>query len=434
MASTLPYSPTERKRLVCMKKQSYSKNAVLAASILGVALVMSGCGQEAYSPATSSVAASARGTFAVPPKVDILMVEDNSGSADAVQSGLQSQMASFLSNLQSTGWDYHFAAAPLINAQAFTQVAASQYDPNWGSQWLSPFPGASASSIEEVNPNYFVYPSNYTAFISPGGTIGSEEPAFQTLLSTINNEAPGTGFIRPDALLVIVALSNGNDTSGVNYCNANGTAYNGSGAAYPCGQAPVDHAPCADFPPENSTCDSSQTSLNYYYQQLIAAKGAKSLVQFNAVVATQADIGSSCIGSGAYVGSRYSALASDLGGQTFSVCTSQASNILSSLSTNLQNIQVGYETHYLFIASAPDVSSIVVTKYPGGNTSSPEVIPQSTTNGWSYVGYTTVDTINFPVPMDQATGYAIELNGSAELSGSDTASVNYTASGLQNSK
>ena len=60
-----------------------------------------------------------------------------------------------------------------------------------------------------------------------------------------------------------------------------------------------------------------------------------------------------------------------------------------------------------------------MTKYPGGNTSNPVTIPQDPNNGWTYAGQVSnVYTIDYPVPMDLASGIAIHLNGSAELVGS----------------
>jgi hypothetical protein len=433
-----------------MKKQMCAKKLTLIAPLVAVAILISGCGQQAYSVTGSQNQMSAPGTFTVPPKVDILVAEDNMGSTDSdvVQAGLQSQMQGFLSNLQSMGWDYHFAVAPLVNAQSFTQVTASDYDPNWGSAWVAPFPGASQSSIEAVNSDVFVMPGNFSDWISPGGTLGSIEPGFSTLLTTLTNEAPGTGFIRPDALLVVIALSNGEDTSSVNYCTSSGAPYytsNQSGSPYLCGssiaggqprcsETSAGFSPTGDGTNSGQSCDSMLDSEEYYRQQLINLKGSASLVQFDAVVATDNDVGASCISSGAWVGSRYEWMASNLGGQTFSICSSQASNILSSLASSLQSVMLGYETQYLFIAQAANPSTIVVTKYPNGDTSNPQVISQDPNNGWEYEGYVSnVYTINYPVNMDLASGYAIKLNGSAELVGNDTASVTFTAAGLQNS-
>ena len=60
-------------------------------------------------------------------------------------------------------------------------------------------------------------------------------------------------------------------------------------------------------------------------------------------------------------------------------------------------------------------------------------VPQDATNGWTYAGYVSnVFAIDYPIPMDQASGYAIELHGSAELMGNDTAKVDFKPQGWQN--
>ena len=62
------------------------------------------------------------------------------------------------------------------------------------------------------------------------------------------------------------------------------------------------------------------------------------------------------------------------------------------------------------------------------------VIPQSSTNGWTYAGQISGYQIDSPTPMNYFTDqYAIELHGGFELTGSQTASVTYTQAGLQNS-
>jgi hypothetical protein len=49
-------------------------------ALLLAALFASGCGAQGYVPASTSAAQSAPGSFTVPAKVDVLLVEDDTGS------------------------------------------------------------------------------------------------------------------------------------------------------------------------------------------------------------------------------------------------------------------------------------------------------------------------------------------------------------------
>ena len=86
------------------------------------------------------------------------------------------------------------------------------------------------------------------------------------------------------------------------------------------------------------------------------------------------------------------------------------------------------------IDQAPELSTIRVTKYLGGDTRQPQVIPQDPVNGWTYAGYLTdVPVIDQPIPMNHQSGYAIELHGTAKLIGGDTASVEWKPEGARDS-
>ena len=174
--------------------------------------------------------------------------------------------------------------------------------------------------------------------------------------------------------------------------------------------------------------------MNTYSQELLNLKGGNaSAVQFYAAVAAEQDFSENCMGGNSWIGTRYQEMAGLLGGQSFDICTAQFSGMFSGLAAALQATRLNIETRYLFIASAPNTSTIVVTKYPGGNSAAGVVIPNNPNDGWTYDGFLSAYAIDAPVPMNMDAGYAIELHGSAKLEGNDTANVAYTAAGLQNS-
>jgi hypothetical protein len=387
---------------------------LLAAGLASLAL-LTGCGSQAFTASASSDAQTAPGTFAIPAKVDIVLAQNDMGSNYEAYGQLAAQFPAFIASLQSSGWDYHFTVIPLTHQATPLQIVASQYDSNWGSQWVAPYPGASENGPETIPASLFSMPSNFGGFqwadsFTSNNSNGSEQGIANILgnLVTLQSTYGTNHLIRGDAMLVVVALSTEEDSSG---CTANASS---SGN-------PVD-------------CEEDSTPISTYQQELLALKGGNSsAVQFYAAVANEQDFSENCLGGNSWIGTRYQEMASSLGGQSFDICTGQISGMFSGLTAALQATRLNIETRYLFIASAPNTSTIVVTKYPGGNASAGEVLPNSATNGWTYAGYISAYAIDAPVPMNMSSGYAIELHGSAKLEGSDTANVGYTAAGLQNS-
>ena len=87
-------------------------------------------------------------------------------------------------------------------------------------------------------------------------------------------------------------------------------------------------------------------------------------------------------------------------------------------------------TIYLMMDGEPDTASIRVVRYIDGDRNRPVEVPQSATNGWTYAGMivdqprVVTDGAN-PIAMNLATGWAVRLNGSARLTGADTAEVTF---------
>jgi hypothetical protein len=388
----------------------------------GLALLATGCGKTALVAVGSATQFAAPGHFTVPPKVDILLAENNTGKMTAAYPVISQQMPQFLTTLQTQGWDYHFATIPLSIDPSLpvplTQVMASQYDSNWGSQWLVPFPGAAPGAPGTINPTFFTLPQNYTSFMNVQSFLDSQpqngqETGFETISRAFSASLGTSNFLRSDALLVILVAGIGNDTSGVTFC------------ALPDNQL----VPCEEVDPALGT---EQSSFNHYLSAFQALKQHSSQVQFYAAVA--AEFSSSCVGGSSYTGTRYMNMASSLNGQSYDLCSVPVSTVLSGIASNLSAVKGDYHTHYLFISQDADPTSIVVTKNPGGDPTQAVTVPQGSSNGWTYAGYVSnVYTIDYPYPMDQASGYAIELNGSAELVGDDTASVSFKPAGTQNS-
>lgn len=404
-----------------------------------------GCGQQSFMAGTAVETALPPGNLMVPAKVDILLVEDDTGSMFEAYDQISQQMPAFLSQLQTMGWDYNFATIPLTTPRALNQVVGSIYDPNWalsqyGDQWVAPFPGATTTNTEEITPSLFSTPGNYEGFLSMGNISDADdgmEPGFQNITNELYEDTNGTGFLRKDAMLVILDIGNGNDTSLVNFCPRLG-----DGIKVPCEETTqANGAPypqCTDISQAgvaNPTCASSQISMEYYQQLLTNIKGSASMVQFYSAVSNENTYPNTCLGGYASQGSRYQQMSAMMGGQTYDICNGGTiSDALTNMSTSLQNEILSMQTQYLPISQDANINTIVVTRNDG------TVIPECANDlpcadGWTYTQGVQVSgyIIDYPVDMDYFTGYAVKLNGTAQLTGTQSATVSYTPAGLQNS-
>lgn len=394
---------------------------------------ISGCGNQTFVASSSSIDQKAPGTYSIPPKVDILLVEDDTGSVLEIYSSLAQQIPQFLTELQAKDWDYHFATIPLTSERSLNQIMASQYDSNWGTLWIPPYPGALPNSPGTVTPSLFRFPNEYSDFLFPNNSMSGFEPGLETITSTLQNQMSGTQFLRNDALLVIFVVGNGQDTSRVNLCYRSDGS--GNQLTAPCDL--LNAPPCTSLSQAGApgeTCASGQISFDYYKKQLTSLRPSQNQVKFFAAVSPYTYSYPNCRGNGAYPGSRYINMANALNGKNYNICTQNVSSILTDLSNSIQSTKLAMQTRYLFIQQEPDVSTIEVTRNIGGDPNQGVKIPHSLTNGWSYVGYqTNVYAIDYPIPLNLSSGYAIELNGTAKLVGNDTASVQFMPKGIKNS-
>ncbi len=370
----------------------------ISQAIAAVALsFLSGCGADAFVTASRVEEGVSPGSFTIPAKVDILLVQDNSGSMQEVYGELQQQIPPFLAGLEQSGWDYHFATIPLLNDRPVNQVLASRHDINWGSQWTPAYPGLTASSPGpgQISPSVFRRPENYNFIMALDTTNQqqSTEPGFQTIKSALQTRLPSTGFLRDDALLVVFVMGNGEDGSGVTYRQLNGFSV-----------------------PTNDEA-SFQNYLSFF-------KGFRTAGQLRFDSAVAAYKGT-CRNGNSYHGARYERMAGELYGKRYDICYYPISSIVDNLKSSLQERRIAMRTRYVFIAREPEPSTIVV--YKNGT-----AVPQSSTNGWTYVGYqSNIYVIDSPFPMNRGSGYAIELHGSAKLIGTDTVSVGFKDKGLR---
>jgi hypothetical protein len=408
-------------KIECKKSRS-APAAALALTLI----TLSACGQTAFTVVPGTQAIAAPGTYSIPPKVDILLVEGDKGRMFEAWDQVSQQMPKFLASLDKKGWDYHFTTIPLTTYNAIQSVTGSVYDGNSGSDWKAPYPGAMRFNAGTIAQSFFQLPAVYNGYLNKANVsnaLNGYEPGFENIQAILSTGLGSSNFLRKDSLFVPLIVSLGNDTSGVNFCVAPDSTADFI-RKVPCEQVTT---PCNDS--GGSSCGSNTDSFKKHKTWFT---NFRANTQFYAAVPQQDS--NNCLGGRASAGYRYQQMASATGGKSFDICSQPMNQILDSLTGQLQSQKLGFKQKYLFISQDADPASIKVTRYIGGDANQAVVIPQDATNGWTYVGAVTdVYAISYPTPMNLSSGFAIQLNGAAEITGSDTTSIDFKPAGAQNS-
>lgn len=329
------------------------------------------------------------------PKIDILLVQDASGSMAVPISYIKPQLTSFLDGIDSK-WDYHFTVVPLHKKIPMT------------SKWIVAQDCSTIipSSLCVSKSAYNSSPANteYGWINTTDAPAGNTDPGFTKIIENLSDSSMiSTNFLRADAALAVIVVSNGDDISGMSYPADYYQPY-GDGMLYP-----------------NPNAANAQASFNSFKSFLSTGiKPVAGLAKFYSVVA--ANNYSSCYGGAAWQGARYMNMSSNslgVGGAWYDLCSGGLPNVLSNLQNQFNSAIQAFVFNYAVIPNQPIVSSIVVKK-------NGTVVPQSATNGWTYDGYkTNTNTAYLPYPTNQRTGYFLRMNGTAEYSGADVITIDY---------
>lgn len=377
----------------------------LISSFILLGMTIAGCAQQQFQKAQFVATTSAAGSRSLPAKVDILLVIDNSASMSNAISIVQAQLGQFISNLQGEFWDYHVAHTTIMSPTNINQVLVN---PTYNTQNLPDGTFNQAGGI--VPPGSAITQadsSNFPLLITTTPTGGGEDYTYSDIYGTLVNAKNDkvTNFLRDDALLAIVVVTNGAEYS-------------------------VD-------PNHNGTINTNL--LQQYANNLISLKGGSNLIRFFSA-ASFAYRPNSCltIGGTAWPGTSYLSMNNYIPGFGADFCDPNAlNNVLDNINQKLQAIRQSYVYSSIVLDQQPIPDSIVITN--NGTT-----IPRDNANGWSYPcstcntnGLGTVYTITavqdqttgritaLNPGLAQQTGYVIQLNGSARMIGSATPQVQY---------
>jgi hypothetical protein len=261
-------------------------------------------------------------------EVDMLWVIDNSASMTEEQNTLAGGFASFASEVDTSGTDFHLG------------VITTSFD------YTDPTRGALVG-----DPPFLTPADDYQTLFPQRALVGIDgadkekglEAAVYALQPTMNVPgAPNAGFVRPEAQLLVAVVSDEEDCS--------------------------DEGALEGQPPEDCYKDfSALPPVVDFVDSLRDLKDDPSNVQVAAIVGSQHP---SC--QDVYPGTRYIAAASLTGGLVGDICLSDWSGMLKDLGLNATGIRTQFQ---LTAAAKPETLDVKVDG---------ESVAASDTDGWTY--------------------------------------------------
>lgn len=248
-------------------------------------------------------------------KVDILLMVDDSGGMSTYQGKLADQMPSMINSLNQKGLDYRIVV-----------VTSDMQQPGSGGKFVG-----NPKVLTKETPNL---PTVLTNRVKQGNFGSDNERGLQSIKTALTIE---TGFLRPDAMLAIIALSNEDD-----------------------------HSP-----------DSAATFRNFFDQIKPKIQGYNGymqswMVNFIGLLDVNSPCSSALDGYYKEPGLDWMYLADASGGSKHSICQ----ETMVSTVANIEKRIVEAASEFV-LERKPKVETIVVTI-------NGVVIPRSTENGWDY--------------------------------------------------
>lgn len=311
-------------------------------TLLPVLLLLPACSESNYSRA------KAVEEFDQAPsnEVDILWVIDNSVSMANEQASVAAGAEDFLARLETTDMDFHLG---VINTDM------DETNPNAGVLIGNPAVITSDCRLDGDSSDC-TYADQFRARVLQGTSGSDQEKGLQAAVAAVTAPLADTrnaGFLREDALLNIVILSDENDCS-------DGGRLGSEATGADCYDRWELLTPVADL-----------------VQDLREAKDDSSRIKMSGIVGMEQEI--SC--DQAVPGSRYWDAIALMGGVRADICESDYSPIMDALGEIASGIQTIFQLENAAYIDKEYPITVRVTE-PGGE---PVVVPEDPTNGWTYL-------------------------------------------------
>lgn len=322
-----------------------------ALALLAFGAFASGCNQQKFGLGSETQEFGQKVAYNT--QVDVLWVIDTSSSMDTYQNQLAPQMGVMVGAMNQTGLDYHMAVTTMDMGSGGAKgkfVAAS----------------GTPLVLTSQTPNLTNILAQRIQLGGAGSPVERGLEAMKAALSSPLATSTGNnaGFLRPNALLVIVFLSNEDDQS-----------------------ASADYASFLDTirPP-------------------LAATGERSwLAQFMGVTDSDSSCKTSQWSQAGYseIGSKYIALANESGGVSEAICDADLRRALTNVKARILEVMTEYR-----LDRTPNLTTLAV--YVNGG-----LVPQDATNGWTY--YASNNSVRFHgtavPPVDSSIRIAYDPSG-----------------------
>ncbi len=282
-----------------------------------------------------------------PADVDILWVVDNSPSMQQEQEEVGRRFAEFIGHLEDTNIDFHIGV-----------ITTDMDADNEGAAVLLGDPPVITPDVEDFE---FVFNERVQVGIDGSDMEKGLEAAYEALTEPMISDA-NDGFLRRDAVLSIIFVSDEND------CSDRG-AYPESAGGMACYDEASKLVPVRDF-----------------VNDFRAMKDDASDVILSAIVGP--DIAENC--EDTVPGTRYRAVAENTGGVEGNICEEDFTEIMDMMGLSVSGVRSSFELSY-----APVEDTLEV--YVGDTEEDDEeydLVPGDSLNGWTYDPETNFITFN----------------------------------------
>jgi hypothetical protein len=419
------------------------KNIIKSVSMAFLAIVLTSCGDESFRVVPTEQSVEGAGSVLMPPKLNLIIAMDDTGSMAESYERVRAEIQTFLGTLDQQKWDFRYVMIPLTQRRPVHHIVGSRFDRNHP-LWTQRYPGDDGQELSSLPASVFQTADHYTDSLTRDDIsthATGHEFAFDHFEKMMKGELTASQFFdeREDALNVVIFVSTGDDTSGVNYCTRT------DGIQIPCED--LRRLPC--IPTEADPvrggridCSSDQTSLNYY-QTVFSSIRPRGMKIYTITPTDLTRMSASMCRGVVHRSSRYPQLAVSSGGTSFNLCAPHDSSVIShaltEIATHLQSQKQAYEIDYVMIA--PDQEPRKVIVFRGGDASKREVIPQDAANGWTFESTVhDIYTMHLVSPagrvifLNKASGSAIHFHGSAHVVGTDLMSIDVTPRGAHDAR